>query len=45
MQTLKRDLEDLKDTYTVNEINIVDMFKRTYHVECVLLLCRKTLDK
>ena len=45
MQTLKRDLEDLKNNYDILNINIVDMFKRTYHVESVCLLCRKTVDK
>ena len=45
MYTLKRDLELLKDVYNINNINLVDMFKRTYHVECVCLLCRKNVDK
>ena len=45
MFTLKRDLELLKDNYIINEVNLVDMFKRTYHVETVCLLCRKSVDK
>ena len=45
MLTLKRDLNDLEDIYQIEAINLVDMFKRTYHVECVCLLSRKTVDK
>ena len=45
MFTLKRDLEDLKEIYEIKDISLVDMFKRTYHVETVCLLCRKTIDK
>lgn len=45
MQTLKRDLEELKEKYNVSQISLVDMFKRTYHVESVCLLSRKTVDK
>ena len=45
MQTLKRDLEELKVKYNVSSVNLVDMFKRTYHVESVCLLSRKTVDK
>ena len=45
MQTLKRDLYELKEKYTIKEINLVDMFKRTYHVETVCLLCHKSVDK
>ena len=41
MLTLKRDLEDLKDVYKIEEINLVDMFKRTYHCEVVTILERK----
>lgn len=41
MLTLKRDLEELKEIYEICEINIVDMFKRTYHVETVTILERK----
>lgn len=41
MQTLKRDLEELKEIYSVNEINLVDMFKRTYHCESIVILERK----
>lgn len=38
MITLKRDLEELSDIYKVVDINLVDMFKKTYHVESVVLL-------
>jgi len=39
--TLARDLEILKDYYIIKEITPVDMFSRTYHVECVSILERK----
>lgn len=45
MQTLKRDLNELKNNYEVEQINLVDMFKRTYHVESVCLLSRKSVDR
>ena len=45
MQTLKRDLDELNGIYNIEEVNLVDMFKRTYHVESVCLLSRKTVDK
>ena len=45
MQTLKRDLEDLKNYYNVIDTSLVDMFRGTYHVESVCLLCHKTVDK
>ena len=40
MDSLKRDLYDLKEIYDVASINLVDMFPRTNHVEslCVLKL-------
>ena len=40
MDSLKRDLKDLKEIYDVASINLVDMFPRTNHVEslCVLKL-------
>jgi len=38
MVTLKRDLEELSDIYRTVDINLVDMFKKTYHVESVVLL-------
>lgn len=38
MITLKRDLEELNDIYRIVDINLVDMFKKTYHVESVVLL-------
>ena len=45
MQTLQRDLEELKEKYDIKEINLVDMFRGTYHVETVCLLCRKNDEK
>lgn len=41
MLTLKRDLDELNKMYDIIEINLVDMFKRTYHVETVVLLTLK----
>ena len=41
IQTLKRDLQNLMEKYDLLEVNLVDMFKRTYHVESVCLLSRK----
>ena len=41
MQTLKRDLNDLEDSYNLLEVNLVDMFKMTYHCEVVTILERK----
>ena len=41
--TLARDLKKLSEKYDVVELTPVDMFPNTYHVECVTLLCRKTL--
>ena len=41
--TLARDLKFLIDAgYTASPIHTVDMFPRTSHVECCVLLCRKT---
>lgn len=39
--TLARDLNILKDNYSILEIAPVDMFSNTCHVETVCLLCRK----
>ena len=36
--TLVRDLHKLEDIYTINEIQPVDMFPFTSHVECVCVL-------
>ena len=41
MLTLKRDLEELKKIYDVERIELVDMFKRTYHVETVVLMKKR----
>ena len=39
--TLARDLKDLSESYDIKYIRLFNMFPRTYHVECVGLLCRK----
>lgn len=36
--TLARDLNDLKRRYLLSSIKVFNMFPRTYHVECVVLL-------
>ncbi len=41
MQTLKRDLIELSEIYEIKEVNLIDMFKRTYHCEVVTILERK----
>ena len=41
MQTLRRDLNELKENYNIVNTNLVDMFKRTYHCESVCILVRK----
>ena len=41
MQTLKRDLDDLKNLYDIKEIDLVDMFRGTYHCESIVILERK----
>jgi len=43
--TLARDLNILKEKYEIIEIQPVDMFPNTYHVETVSVLCRKTIEK
>lgn len=43
--TLMRDLNILKDVYDIKEITPFDMFPHTYHVECVSILHRKSLEK
>ncbi len=40
MDTLKRDLDNLKD-YNIVELDLVNMFKKTYHCETVCILERK----
>lgn len=45
IDALKRDLESLKEVYQVIEIDIVDMFPKTIHMECVGLLCLKDISK
>lgn len=41
MSTLKRDLEELRELYEIKETNLVNMFKRTYHCESIVILERK----
>ena len=41
MHTLKRDLNELKEIYEIKEVNVVDMFKRTYHCESITVLERR----
>lgn len=41
MNTLQRDLNELKEVYNIKSISLVDMFKRTYHCEIVCILERK----
>ena len=41
MKTLQRDLNELKEIYNIISINLVDMFKRTYHCESICLLERR----
>lgn len=43
--TLSRDLKLLLDDYNILEVHPVDMFPNTYHVECVSVLHRKSLEK
>ena len=42
--TLARDLNMMMDTYQVMEVQPVDMFPHTYHVEAVARLIKKNLD-
>lgn len=39
--TLARDLEQLRETYNINQIQPIDMFPNTYHCESVTVLERK----
>ncbi len=41
VHTLARDLNILKDQYEIKDIKCYNMFPRTYHVECLVTLCRK----
>lgn len=36
--TLARDLKEIKACYDINEVQPVDLFPQTYHVECVVKL-------
>ena len=36
--TLARDLKELNNFYDIKNIELVDMFPNTYHVECVCVL-------
>ena len=41
MQTLRRDLCHLKEQYNVISINLIDMFRGTYHCESIVIMERK----
>lgn len=41
LNTMIRDIKELSDKYKVEYIKPFNMFPRTYHVECVCLLCKK----
>ncbi len=43
--TLSRDINLLKNNYILKNIKLYDMFPETYHVECVSVLHRKSLEK
>ena len=43
-QSLSKNLSDLPN-YEVTKLYLLDMFSYTYHVECVLVLHRKSLEK
>ena len=43
--TLMRDLKKLNKNYDITNISIADMFPNTYHVECVSVLHRKSIEK
>lgn len=42
--TLMRDLKDLKEKYNIKYIKPFNMFPRTYHVECISVLERKSVE-
>lgn len=42
--TLMRDLKSLEDEYEIKELNLLDMFSYTYHVETVCLLGKKNFS-
>ena len=44
-QSLANNLNDLINDYTVEKLYLLDMFSYTYHVECVSVLHRKSLEK
>ena len=44
IHSLKRDLSLLKDNYDIENINIVDMFRRTNQCEVVMILERRLLN-
>jgi 23S rRNA (uracil1939-C5)-methyltransferase len=41
-QTLRRDLAILEPRYALLEANVVEMFPQTSHVECLVLLEKKS---
>lgn len=42
--TLSRDIKELTN-YELKEVELFNMFPRTYHIETVSVLCRKTIEK
>lgn len=42
--TLMRDLKSLEDEYEIKELNLLDMFSYTYHVETVCVLEKKNFS-
>lgn len=42
--TLMRDLKKLEDEYEIKELNLLDMFSYTYHVETVCILGKKNFS-
>ena len=45
IMTLSRDLKELQEEYNIVKVKPFNMFPRTYHVETVSVLCRKTFEK
>lgn len=44
-QTLMRDLKELNNYYDIDEVNVLDMFSYSYHVETVCILTSKDFKK
>lgn len=43
--TLSRDLKELNSKFNILEVTPVNMFPRTYHVECISVLERRNVEK